>query len=148
MIRTLNALAEAMDVTRMTVHNWKKRGMPREPDGSYDPEKIIRWRATWDDQVVDDGAGTIEATETLRFWDTQFRKFRAKREELEFLQKQGELIPRTEAVGLLVSRATEFKRELLGRARRLAARLAHKNAKDISAILEKDSISILEKYSR
>lgn len=147
-ISTIKKLAETLEISRKTAHVWKKKGMPVEPDGTYDPERITSWRATWDDTVIDDGAGSAENCESLRYWDREFRKFRAKREELEFQVRSGELVPRTQLVDLLVERATEFKRELLGRARRLAARLAHKTSKEVAAALEEDSLQILRKYSR
>ena len=41
MATTIKALAEILGVSRTAIYDWKKEGMPIEPDGTYDPEKIM-----------------------------------------------------------------------------------------------------------
>lgn len=142
-VRTQKDLAELMGVTRQTVIRWIKEGMPLEPDGSYDPVRVIEWRA----DVSGDPGDAPDLTEKS-FWEGEFRKYRAKMAELDYQRALGELIPRADVEQLLVERATELKKSLLSRARRLGSRLANRDAKSIQEILADDTMEILRVYSR
>ncbi len=48
--RTLRALGEKMGVTHTSVRRWVKKGMPVEPDGSFNPAKIQTWRKWYREQ--------------------------------------------------------------------------------------------------
>ena len=154
-VKTIAELARAQGVSRPTIYTWKKKGMPVEPDGSFDLEKITAWRATWDVEdlpVVQMAGGSAEGgpddCETMAFWETRFRRARALNQELDLKVKKKRLIPAEEVDDMLIQRAREFKRELLDRGRRLALRCSNKDSKQIAEILEADTIAILEKYSR
>lgn len=151
-VKSIAALAGILNISRQTAYTWKKEGMPVDPDGSYDPEKIIEWRGgkTQIQQELFQTGGTGgngEISEKVK-WEIHFRKFRAKLAETAYQKEKGELISRGEVENLLVDRAVEFKKALMGRARRLSLRLAYKGAPECQGILEEDSLSILESYSR
>lgn len=147
-IKTISALAEILGVSRVTVYKWKAEGMPIEEGGGYDPEKILKWRGSKSRSKEDEPEDSEgEVSEKVR-WEVCFRKFRAKLAETAYKKEIGELISRREAEALLVDRAVEFKKVLLGRGRRLSLRLAHKNAQECQRILDEDSLSILKAYSR
>ena len=148
-IKNISALARILNKSRKTIYVWKKEGMPIEADGCFDPVKINQWRGGDKRQVkpASISAGDNDVSAKV-FWDTEFRKFRSKLAEIEFLQKKGELISRIEADQRLVDRAVEFRKALLEQARRLSLRLANKDAPAIQKILETDSIEILKFYSR
>ncbi|MFZ7127716.1 MAG: hypothetical protein ACOWWM_16280 [Desulfobacterales bacterium] len=144
-VNSVAGLARILGVVRGTIYNWQKEpGFPIEPDGSFDPEQVMAWRHG-------DRAGHIvetgEVNEKTK-WDIEFRRWRAKLSEVAYQRETGELIPRDQVESLLTDRATEFKKALLGRARRLSLRIAGKDAKECQRLLEVDSLQILEIYSR
>ncbi|HUV59159.1 MAG TPA: hypothetical protein VMW09_03500 [Desulfatiglandales bacterium] len=145
-VKSIKALAETLGVSRPTIYAWKKEGMPVEPDGTYDPGKIAAWRGN-KSQAEKTPESEEEVSEKVK-WETHFRKFRAKLAETAYRKEIGELIPRGEVETLLVDRAVEFKKALLGRGRRLSLRLAHKDAQECQRILSEDSLMILDTYSR
>ena len=139
-VSTIQALADELGVTRRTVARWKSEGMPVEPDGTYDVVKVSNWH----DLTY---PGKTKSPEEA-FWETEFRKYRAKLSELSYRQKLGELIPVIEVDAMLVDRAVEFKRALLYLARRISLKGAQKDPQSLYAIVEKEAINILEIYSR
>lgn len=152
-VTTIGALALIMGKSRRTIHTWKKNAMPIELDGSYDVDRILEWRGEKpakqknDQESAPNGDVPGEIDEKT-LWDIEFRKFRAKIHEIDFLRKSGELIERASVDELLTERAAEFNRTLMGRARRLALKIAHKDAATCQKMLEDDSYMILEMYSR
>lgn len=140
-VKSQDALADLLDVSRRTIIRWKKEGMPVEPDGSYDPVRVMEWRG---DLFSEDDEKTSEKT----FWDIEWRKFRALLTESEYKKAIGESISRQEVENLLVDRATELKKSLLSRARRLAYKITGKDVNECLEILEKDTLEILDIYSR
>jgi len=138
-VATQEALAELMGKTRQTIIRWKKDGMPTEPDGSYDPIKVLEWRS----ELGDD----IKLGDKSK-WETEFRMYRSLLMEVEYKKAIGEVISRSEVERLLVERATELKKSLIGRGRRLAPRIAHKDVRQCQEILVGDSMEILRAYSR
>ncbi len=145
-VKSLEALAKIIGVSRQTLHTWKKEpGFPIEPDGSYSPEKIAAWKKLGSGTKNKDSSDTI--SDKVK-WDIYFRKFRAKLAKVAYLKEKGELIPRAEVEELLVSRAVEFKKAIISRGRILSLRLANKDAVAIQGILDEDSLEILKSYSR
>ncbi len=147
-IKTVTALSKVLKVSRKTVYQWKKQpGFPVEPDGTYDPERIMAWRGAEVENQMELPGPQIAVSEKV-WWEKEFRKFRALLAEVSYHKEKGELIPRAEVEALLVDRAVEFKKALLGRGRRLSLRLSHKDSKECQKILDADSLQILETYSR
>ena len=148
-VKTIKALAEILGVSRPTIYKMKSEGMRIEPDGTYDPERIMEWRGakTAAQVKADQTGGNGDVSEKVQ-WETEFRKWRAKLGEVAYRKEIGELIPKADVEALLVDRATEFKKALLGRGRRLSLRLAHKDAQQCQSLLDADSLQILETYSR
>jgi len=143
-VTTQDALAELLGVTRRTVVRWKKDGMPVEPDGSYDPIAVMAWNTDMFDTESEGDDGRSDKN----MWETAYRKFRALQAEVAYKREIGELIPRDQIENLLTDRATELKKSLLGRARRLALKIANKDATACLALLEQDTLEILTIYSR
>jgi phage terminase Nu1 subunit (DNA packaging protein) len=142
-VSTQDALAELMGVTSRTIIRWKKEGMPVEPDGSYDPVKVIEWRAQ-----VSDGSDEDPELSDKGLWTTEKLKFQALMAELIFLEKQGKLISKEEVERHQFGLMLELKKYLLGRARRVSNRIANRDAKHCYEILSEDSLQILRDLSR
>lgn len=134
-VETLEAVSQArlcawLGCQPKVLLEWEAAGMPRLPDGRYEPGAALRWvKARWLEERRGSHSKRTEAQE---------RKDRAVAalKEMELAQRRGELIP----VGLVKSewgRLTEgFKQVLLGLPWRLAPRLERRDAKAIAAELD------------
>lgn len=142
-VTTQDELADLLGVSRRTVIRWKTEGMPVDGDGRYDPVRILEWRDGVLGEVDDD-----QDVSPKIFWDVEFRKFRAQLAEIELKKAQGEVISVALVETLLVDRATELKKALLARAKRLSTILTHRPADEIYQVLEDDVLDTLRTYSR
>jgi len=125
-VRTIADLARRLDVDRGTIRNWTDKGMPREPDGSFEVDDVERWLAERDD-------GTDEG---LTYWRIRKERSAALRGEAELARQQGELISRTEHDAAISSLIESFVSGLEGLPRRVAPLLvACRGYKEIDEIL-------------
>lgn len=158
-------LAEILKVKRPTVYEWAKRGMPREPDGTYDVAKVQKWRAEnlhrvlprtggperqkgpREDDTDDDagiGNGRVVDEDTRRT-----RRARAQLLELELQARQAQLFQVDVIEGWLAEVLTELRRALLGQGKHIAPLLLGvTTAAEIQAIIDKSNFAMLERLSR
>jgi len=66
-VKTLVGVAKAFGKRPRTVYEWKKHGMPIEADGTYDIEKIAKWKA---------GRGVGVSLDTVHDKALDYDKFR------------------------------------------------------------------------
>jgi hypothetical protein len=145
-----------MGVHRKTVQRWRKSGLPIEPDGSFNVDRIAAWRGEKPMKRSAGSAGNPDGrfgdapadVSELAYWETEFKKFRAKIHELDFLQKRGQLVERDKVEQLLVDRASYFKKTLLQMSRRLSLKIANKDAQICQKIIDDFVYELLENYSR
>jgi len=158
-VRTGRQVAEHFGRTVRTVRNWIGRGMPQEVDG-YDLQKIERWalaegiirgpvtpggqQAEGEALGLQEGAGGLDRSH----YETQNRRLDSELKALKLAKETGELIRREDVERGWYDRAFEFKRDLLGMARRLSLKGAGKEAPELYEILRQDAMEILRKYSR
>lgn len=91
-VNTLGKVAEHFGVAERTVGTWKNtRGMPVEPDSTYDLEKIGKWKREREARrlVPDDDPLMVEGESPAL---ERYREARAKLAELELAKKKGEVI--------------------------------------------------------
>jgi len=143
-VKSQSDLAELMGVTRRTIIRWKQEGMPVDQDGNYDPIKIMAWK---NDLFDDEQDGETVISEKSK-WDIEFRKYKALLAEAAYKKEISELVPKDIIENLLVDRAVELKKSLLSRGRRLAMKLANKDAGECQTIIEADILETLKIYSR
>ena len=144
-------LAEYLGRATRTIAYYKNKGMPVNLDGTYDLDDIDTWIKDRNNKGIGQPHGDpVDEGEEggKQFWDTFYREFRGKREELLFKQLKGELIPKNLVDDLLETRALEFKKALAERNRRLSLKCAHKTSEEIQEILNDDTQFILQTYSR
>jgi len=93
-VTTQQAVANHFSVSRRTVVEWRALGCPGRP-GEYDLDKVDRWRRAR--QPDADVLLTGPASPALE----QFRRARARREELALARELNEVLPRDKTYGLL-----------------------------------------------
>ena len=108
-----------------TVQRWAyKSGMPSLSGGRYDLIQIRAWR---DQQQGVRGPGRPGEQELRQwnlpeesgkdFWDKEGKKYQALARQLEYRNRLGELVERSEVEALFAARAMAFKISMLGFAR-------------------------------
>lgn len=134
-----------LGVSRMTMLEWGREGLPRNEDRTYCWADVWAWvRRRWAEaKRVEGGDVGKEEDEDLARW----RKARADLAEMEVARKRGELVP-TEEVAAEVGRLlTEFKGNLLALPQRLAPRLARREPRVVADELDRAIRGVMERSS-
>lgn len=116
-VRTLSEVAQAMDAAVSTVNNWRREGMPGEK-GKWHLPTIAKWdleRKLKSGKTKPSGEvqAELELDGDMEFWETEFRKYRALRNKLDYEQRQGELVEMAEVEAAFVARAAQARSMLL-----------------------------------
>ena len=158
-VSTARDVAEHFKRTVRTVRNWIGRGMPQQPDG-YDLLEIERWalaegvirepvtpgiqQGEGEALGLQEGAGALDRSH----YELEIKRLDSELKSLKLQKETGALISREEVERGWFDRAFEFKRDLLGMARRLSLKGAGKEAPELYELLRQDAMEILRKYSR
>jgi predicted transcriptional regulator len=158
-VRTAREVAEHFKRTERTVRNWAGRGMPQEVDG-YDLLKIEKWalaegvirepvtpgvqQAEGEALGDQEGAGALDRSH----YELEIKRLDSELKALKLAKETGELIRREEVERGWYDRAFEFKRDLLGMARRLSLKGAGKEPPELYELIRQDAMEILGKYAR
>ncbi|MCC6672173.1 MAG: hypothetical protein IT458_14015 [Planctomycetes bacterium] len=155
-VRSLGELAEALEVDVATVYRWRAAGMPQAEGGGFDPEQVAAWNRTRVSAANRRGPPALLPSEAVaeaasaedRRWATEYRKAKALREVMLLQELRGQLIEVDRVEQLLVARALELRKNLLGLGRRLAPVLVGKPIREIQATVDDAITGILEHYAR
>ena len=155
-VRTGREVAEHFKRTVRTIRNWTGRGMPQEVDG-YDLLKIEKWalaegviKQPVTRRVEQSENEIIEGQEVLdrAHYEIEIKRLDSELKALKLQRETGELISRAAVEKGWYDRAFEFKRDLLGMARRLSLKGSGKEAPELYELIRQDCMEILKKYSR
>lgn len=153
-VPTAEKVAEFFGKTIRTIRNWSGRGMPQLPKG-YDLEAVELWainEGLIKTRKISSGAEASkqEGSEVpdRAFYESEIKRLDAALKEVKLQQATGVLILKADVEKGWVVRAIEFKRELLGMARRLSLRGANKDAAALHEIIRQDCMNVLAKYAR
>lgn len=99
-------VAKAMRRTERTVRDWIKSGMPVLPGGGYDLDAIQEWKngKKKKHQADDD--------KDAEYWQTQYRKNKAKLSEIQLKLQKGELLPKADVISAFREMQTYVKKHL------------------------------------
>lgn len=124
---TQQAAAEHYGVHRRTINEWRKKGCPKNDDGTYSTADVDAWRAQQtgagkipDAEVKDD---TLLARKVKA--EVRNAEARAQKTQLQADQLAGKLIPLDAHRAALEERAVFFRRKLQSIARKMGTRLAN-----------------------
>lgn len=121
--------ATAFGVSRQSIHQWTRRGCPRNADGTLPLAELIAWRI--EDIVRQRGVETPE-----RSADHRIRQARAETAEMDLAQRRGSLLDRQSVIVGMVARVYRFVSVLAGQPASLAGELQGKPPAKIVEILE------------
>ena len=134
-----------LGVSRMSLLEWERDGLPRNEDKSYRWAEVWEWvRRRWAEAKV---RAEVEETEEESADIVRWRKARADLAEIEVAKKRGELVPTAEVTAEVGRLLVEFKGNLLALPQRLAPRLARREPKAVADELERAIRSVLERGS-
>lgn len=133
-------MCEFFDVTRETISEWTKNGMPKVETGAYNLKAAFDW---WQENInKDDDDATLTAAKR-KYWMAK-----AEKEHLQTQQLKKELIPRPQLVTDRVSRVLAIKKSLLALSTRLESALEMKPRKEIRERVDSEIKKMLEDFSR
>jgi len=140
-VKTLEELAEVMNVSERTIFRWKKEGMPVTKEGFYDLEEISEWYKT--------KVGLIPADESEGkfYWQELILKCKARLLEIEVAKAQGELMPRQEVEQGWAMRVAAVRAEFTALPDRVAPILAMKEPREIKKLLLDAIIEITDEFA-
>jgi len=86
-------LATMLGVSTNSVGQWKRRGCPCNPDGTYNAHQVSEWRRLRDEEKArsEGGARELDRKRALEVQITELKLRRAQREVVEVKSVQGEL---------------------------------------------------------
>jgi phage terminase Nu1 subunit (DNA packaging protein) len=161
LVSTTEELAEALGVTDRTVRRWLERGMPRDPAGGFDVERVREWRRALGNKnghrlELDGDIGTESSngadppdSRGREFWDTKLKEQQARLAQLKVEKLAGELVARREIGRLFAQRIGEFKSALLSFERALIPALrSAQTDPERSAVIRRHTRSLLERIAR
>lgn len=108
-------------VTRETISQWTKAGMPKASYGKYDLFAVMGW---WHENVN-------ARDEEKDRWLSAYRREQAKKARLERLRLEGNLVDADEALLILGEEITSAKNAFRGIGRKLALRLVGREPAEI-----------------
>lgn len=116
---TVNQAAEALGVTRQTLHEWKTaKDCPKNADGSFNLTRLIDWRLA---ELVARHPASKSAAGGESDAGERFRLAKARGEEMKVAQKRGELVAISSVAAGLVGRWTRLCTLLEGKPASLTA---------------------------
>lgn len=148
--RNLRELAGRLGCSYQTAVNLRRNGLIHvEDDGTYDVEKCTRAAQA---KAATGKAGSVRVsvaeqdspiTNEARKWDTEYRKAKALREIFELKKVQKDLVFCADVCQAWGMRIRHFKDALLTLGRELGHKCVGKSARDISELIDKRIIEIL-----
>jgi len=133
-------MVELFQVTRETISEWTKAGMPKVGHGKYDLCPAFEW---WKENINTDEEDSSSAIARGRYWNAK-----AEQAEIDVAERRGELIRRADVITEWCKRVAEFRQGCLSMPVRLPAVLEGKTAPQMRAIIDTYARTLLEGYSR
>jgi len=155
-LATMKDTATHYQKSDRTVRRWVKEGMPIEPGGRYDLDKIDAWllRKRGGRKLApiasDDSQGpAAEEDQDKHYWDKENKRLQAAERELKLQVRQGQLIEKAEMGREFVARIHAVKQGLLSLARSLPPDLIHcQNERQMADVIERAVKALLNSYAR
>lgn len=124
------------------VNKWRKRGCPRNEDGSYDLSAVIKWRM--EDLALN---RSIPENPEAQKWLTEFRKERAIMAKIERKEVEGDLINKEDMSREWGIRLGTLFSGIRLWSNRLSPRLDGKSRDEIMRILDEEIYILMKTFA-
>ena len=131
--------AGLIGVSVRSVRNWQTEGCPGDRKGIPLQEGFRWWRTN---------KSGIDAEQTIIDLKREKLMLENEKRRLELLIQKGEYIARSEILQLFLARISIIKQGLMGFHRALSPMLAGKDAREISNIIKRQVLDLLNRFSR
>ena len=135
-------VAKHFNKTPATIYNWLRSGMPLNPDGGFCIPDIQAWLDTRKKQPGK------PAEDSAEYWQTQYKKNRAKLSELELKLKKGELLAKADVISAFREMQSYVKKHLMLIPRTAPGKLTGQPPQGMGTILTELTESILTNMSK
>lgn len=145
LMKGISSLARHYNRDRSTVYNWLKLGLPRRDDKWFDLDEVEAWlrrrqgivpvRAPLVPGGSLEGSGQVKGKD---FWDKENKRLQAENRKLELRRRRAELVDRGEVEAVIHQACTIAKNEALSFERSLPPLLAHKDEREIQALIARE----------
>ena len=125
-----------------TILNWIKDGMPMRPDGGFCIADIQQWM---DEKKQAKKNPTEDSAE---YWQTQYKKHRAKLSELELQIKKGELLAKADVMVAFREMQSYVKKHLALLPRTAPGKLSGQDPQGMQITLSELTTAILSNMSK
>ena len=137
-ICTTTQLTKLFDVTKKSIAEWIKKGMPQISRGKFMVRDVVLW---WLDNIMAEKASEEEASARDRYWLAK-----AEGEEIKVSNLKKELASISEFEQQEAYRAAGLRGSLRGLTSRLVSALEMKSREEIRPILSREIDAILETF--
>ncbi len=140
----LPTLAVYLEKSHRMIRRYVKQGMPviRDADGEiskFKVSEVFKWYYS--------GKGTDEEG-GREYWDIEYKKSRAKLNDLFLKEKKKEIIPFAEHVSIVKNQIRGIKSGFLRLPKYIAPKLSQQDPKVICEILDKEIRSIINQFAK
>lgn len=137
-------LAKAVGVSRNTILQWTKAGMPRNDDKSYSLPECITWLIEQAKSAQQPASTSPEADR----WLTEYRKERALKAKIERKKLEGELMTKQEVFEGWAWRVKEVTAALSALPERLPPMLEGKERSGMREIIAEEVWKLRDAFAR
>ncbi|MHC1758314.1 MAG: hypothetical protein AB9917_02150 [Negativicutes bacterium] len=130
---------EFFNISEVTLANWRKRGMPQEFRGTYDLQKIIRWKYGTDNDK--------SAEARTRAAEAKLKEAKAEMATMDQAVQEGKYIEKSEVDRQWSTVGTQLKANIMGWVRTLTPQLAHQDMRSVEKIMVGAVYDLLEQLS-
>jgi hypothetical protein len=141
MILTTSQISEAFGVSKQTVAEWVKKGLPKHSYGKFDLKTTIEWWASTMYRAEDDDIDIKDAKEA--YWQAKARNETVKADLAE-----EKVMPVEDFKKAWAWRVSEIFGGVMGWSMRLSPLLTGKTDKEIQSIIYNEAWSLCDKFSR
>ena len=152
-VATQREAAAHFAVSVRTLRSWRESGCPGKR-GRYSLAAIADWYeerqgGSRSRNGTAAGAGDPEGDEDgLSYWDTRFRRARARIHELDLQIRSGEAVATSVVHQSFIGRVLEVRRGLMGMGRALGPQVVGLGAREASRVIDKYARELLVEYAR
>ena len=140
-------VAAFFKISARTVRYWIKDGMPITREGVYDLQKIQEWRLSNDKRENKKEDKNDETDKSAKFYEQEYRKYKAELAKIEYEKKIGELLVRSDVEAASIQKILAVKTSLLAIPKQMTPQLVGLDAKEIEGLLKCKLEEVIKEFA-